>query len=397
MFADCWHPVINGVVTSMEILRTRLQSLGHEVELFVPNQPGLPDHDPHVHRFFSVSLPIHRESRFSLPYPWSHIRRLKQSRPDVLHIHTPFNLGQLGRWVSEKLRIPYVFTHHTLWEEYVHYVPLVSRRLLRRAAVSICRRMCSRAAVVITPSHEVCARLQAQGVVRPIEVIPTGIDMEVFQGGDPARVRQELGISAKDAVAIYAGRMGKEKSIDFVLDAFASLVKDVPNARLLMVGGGPGRAALEEQAHRLGLLDTRRVLFTGYLPRRELVHYFKTARVLLFASTTETQGLVSLEAQAAGCPVVAVRAPGSSEAVLHDETGFLVPADLDAFASAARRLLVEDDLHTRMADRAVQRAASASSLEMASHTLAAYARAVAEVPAPRRAWSRLWRLRGVRR
>ena len=397
MFADCWHPVINGVVTSMGILRSRLEALGHEVDLFVPDTPGFIDQDPHVHRFFSISLPIHPESRFSLPHPWSHISRLKQARPDVLHIHTPFNLGQLGRWVSDKLRIPYVFTHHTLWEEYVHYVPLVSRRLLRKTAVSICQTMCSRAAVVITPSHEVCDRLRAQGVVRPIEVIPTGIDMEVFQGGEPERVRQELGIAPGDVVAIYAGRMGKEKSIDFVLDAFAHMVKDLPNARLIMVGGGPERAALENQARRLGLLDTRKAIFTGYVPRAELVHYFKAARVLLFASTTETQGLVSLEAQAAGCPVVAVRASGSSEAILNEETGFLVPADLKTFASAAQRLLVDDHLHARMSARAVQRACSASCMEMASHTLAVYARAVAEVPAPRKAWSRLWRLRGVRR
>lgn len=383
MFADSWHPAINGVVTSLEILRASLQGEGHEVDLLVPGVRGRIERDPKVHPFVSVPLPIHRESRFSLPCPWTHVRRLERSRPDVVHIHTPFNLGLLGQWLSGRLRIPYVFTHHTLWEEYVHYVPLVSRRLLRRMAVSVCRRMCDRAALVIAPSHDVAVRLRAQGVTRPIEVIPTGIDVERFRSGNARATRDSLGIEPDEPLALYVGRLAREKSLDLVIDAFHAIARTIPRSRLIVVGDGPERPALEEQARALGLLDTRRVVFTGYVPRGDLVHYFKAARVFLFASGTETQGLVSLEAQAAGCPVVAVRATGSSEAVLHEETGFLVPADREAFAAAACRLLLEDSLQASMSERAVRRAESASSREMVGHTLAAYTRALAEAPSPR--------------
>ena len=398
MFADCWHPAINGVVTSLDILCARLERLGHEVELFVPAWPNTPPDPPRVHRFVSLCLPsIHRESRFSLPLPWSNMRRLAQVRPDVIHVHTPFNLGQLGTWAARRLGIPYVFTHHTLWEKYVHYVPLLSRRLLQAAAISLCRRMCNRAALVITPSHEVCDRLRTQGVVRPIEVIPTGIDTAVFQGGEPDRVRGALGIPPGEPVALYAGRLAREKSVDVLLHAFAEVVRSVPRAHLVVVGGGPEQEMLERLSQRLGLRDTNSVHFTGYQPRPELVHYFKMARVFMFASTTETQGLVSLEAQAAGCPVVAVRASGSSEAVLHGKTGFLVPNEVSALATSTRRLLVDDSLQQAMAECAEQWAWSASSLEMASRTLAVYTRAVARTPSAEAAWARLPGLRRVRR
>lgn len=380
MFSDCWHPVINGVVTSIDILKTRLEMDGHEVDLYVPGKPGLQEADPRVHRFFSVTAPFHRESRFSLPHPWSNVNYLMRHRPDVIHIHTPFNLGLLAQWAADKLKVPFVFTHHTLWEEYVHYVPLLSKRMLRKTAIDFCRNICNRSAGVIAPSEEVRDRLLEQGVRQPIEVIPTGIDVELFEKGDPQPVREALGIPPDAPVAVYAGRMGKEKSLDFLLDAFALVAARLPGAHLLMLGGGPEKAALEDQARSLGLAD--RVHFTGYVKRSEMVNYFKAARVFVFASTTETQGLVSLEAQASGIPVAAVRASGSSEAVAHDVTGFLVPQDKEAFAAHALRLLEDDVLQQRMAEAALARAWSFSSRAMAERSLALYQRAAQTRPGP---------------
>lgn len=374
MFADCYHPVINGVVTSIDILKMGLASLGHTVELFVPAKPGFSDRDPSIHRFFSVTVPIHKESRFSFFNPWRHIALLRRIGPDVIHVHTPFNLGALGVWSSDRLRIPYVITHHTLWEEYVHYVPLISQRFLRKSAISLGRYLCNHAGAVIAPSDDVRARLLEQGVTKPIEVIPTGIDTEVFEKGDPERVRAELGIGAHDKVAVYAGRMGKEKSLDFLLDAFELVLRTLPDARLLMLGGGPEKDNLEAHAAEIGIAD--RVVFTGYVPRTRIVDYLQTARVFLFASTTETQGLVSLEAQAAGVPVVAVRASGSSEAVEDGVTGFLVTRDKNVFAEAAVRVLTDEALQRRLAVQACDRARTFSSTAMAQKTVALYSAAI---------------------
>jgi len=370
MYADCYHPVVNGVVTSIDILRTKLTSLGHDVELFVPFVPGKAADDPKVHRFPSFVAPVHRESRLSLYNPFRHVRGLRAWRPDVLHVHTPFNTGVLGVYASHRIDVPYVFTHHTLFEEYVHYVPVVSKTMLRRAAVGLCRFFWNRSGGVIAPSDEVRARVLEQGVSRPVEVIPTGIDVEVFAQGDPQRVRTELGICPNEPVAIFAGRMGKEKSIDFVIDAFALTLQKLPSARLILLGGGPEQSALEAQARRLGISE--RTTFTGYVPRTRMVDYLQAARVFVFASTTETQGLVSLEAQAAGIPVVAVRASGSNEAVRDQQTGFLVEGDKQVFADATLRLLTDDALQASLAAQARAWADSCSSQRMADRTLALY-------------------------
>jgi glycosyltransferase involved in cell wall biosynthesis len=391
MFSDCYHPVINGVVTSIDVLRSNLMKAGHEIELFVPDKPGFSDHDLSIHRFFSLTAPFHKESRFTLPHPWGHIKRLQDWAPDVLHIHTPFNLGLVGLYVSEKLGLPYVFTHHTLWEEYVHYVPLVSRRLLRKTAIAVCRQFCNGASTVVAPSDEVKSRLLTQRVRQPIEVIPTGIDVECFAEGDGAAIRTRYGLLPEHRVAIYVGRMGKEKSLDFLLNAFAQVSREVPEARLLMVGGGPEKTVLEEQTRSLGLQD--RVTFTGYVPRTDLASYFRAARVFLFSSVTETQGLVSLEAQASSCPVVAVRASGSNEAVADQETGFLVPQNEADFAAHTIRLLCDDALQARMASSALERALHFSSRIMVERHLQVYEQAVDD----RRRNGRARRLARIRR
>lgn len=382
MYADCYHPVVNGVVTSINILRTTLVSHGHEVELFVPSAPGKQSPEPSVHRFFSFAAPVHKESRLSLFDPFGHVRSVRRWKPDVVHIHTPFNLGWLGQFTARRLGVPYVFTHHTLFEEYVHYVPLVSKPLLRRAAIGLCRWFWNRSGGVIAPSDEVKMRVLAQGVAQPVQVIPTGIDVEVFAQGEPDRVRTELGFAPDEPVAIFAGRMGREKSIDFVLDAFARVLAQLPKARLVLLGGGPEQGALEQHARKLGI--EARTTFTGYVPRERMVDYLQTARVFVFASTTETQGLVSMEAQAAGIPVVAVSASGSNEAVRHERTGFLVDANLDTFAASTLRLLTDDALQSRMAAAAREWAHACSSQSMAERTLGLYGAAIDEIPPRRR-------------
>ena len=373
MFSDCWHPVINGVVTSMDILRKELVRCGHEVELYVPGPAGGPGLEPGVHRFWSFAAPVHPESRFSMPWPLRSLTQLTRQRPDVIHVHTPFNLGLLGIALARLQGIPYVFTHHTLWEEYVHYVPFLSQAMLRRIAIAGCRSLCNASRGVIAPSAEVRDRLLEQGVTRSIEVIPTGIDLEAFAHPQPERVRQALGIAPEVPLLVYAGRMGKEKSLDFLLDAFARIAAIHPTVQLLMVGGGPEKQALESLAQRLGVAP--RVHFTGYVDRSRLLDYYGAGRAFVFASTTETQGLVSLEAQASGTPVVAVRASGSSEVVADERSGFLVEGDPAAFAAATLRILDDDALRDRLARGALEQAWSFSGARMGERMLSLYGEA----------------------
>lgn len=351
LFADCYHPVINGVVTSIESLYRGLRAAGHEVRLFVPSAPGWQETDPGIRRFASVTFPFHREERFSWPWPVGHFRDLAGFGAQVVHLHTPFNVGLYGWLAARALGLPRVFTHHTLWEEYVHYVPLPAAPM-RRAAIALCRAFGNTSGAVIAPSAQVRERLRQQGVVRPIHVVPTGIDTELFQGGDPRGPRQELGLGEQERLFLYIGRLGREKYLDFLFQGFVEAARRDGRLRLALIGGGPEAPLIEEMARQVD--PEGRIRFLGYRDRRDLRHYMAAARGFLFASQSETQGLVLLEAQAGGLPVVAVRASGVSEAVEDGGSGILVaPGDLEGFAAAV--LALEDDAcWQRMSRRAVE-------------------------------------------
>lgn len=375
MFADCYHPVINGVTTSIELLGRALREEGHEVLLFAPGVPGYRDAEPHVRRFASVVFPLHPEERVSFPWPWAHLQEAIRFRPDVVHIHTPFNVGLMGWFVAARTGAPRLFTHHTLFEEYLHYVP-VPPTLMRPVAIAIARWFWNTSAVVIAPSEEVKARQLEQGIRRPLHVIPTGIDIDSFESGDPAGPRAELGLGPEDRLLLYMGRVAREKSLDFLLEAFADATQRDPRLRLAVIGDGPERPALEAIAQGLGL--TGKAHFLGYRPRGDLRHYLAAARAFVFASQTETQGLVSLEAQSAGVPVVAVRASGTNEAVAPDVGGLLVePGDREGFCREMVRVGTDDTLRARLSQGARVFVEGFSTRTMAHRTLSAYGEALA--------------------
>ncbi len=376
MFADCYHPIVNGVTTSIQLQLQALTQAGHHVRLFAPAVPGYQDSEPWVRRFSSVQFPLYPEERVSLPIPLGHLREALAFNPDVVHLHTPFNVGALGWLVAARLGRPRVFTHHTLFEEYLHYVPLPPE-VLRPVAVGLCRFFWNTSVVVVAPSRQVGLRQFEQGLRRPLQVIPTGVDVESFQGGDPRLPREELGLNPKDPVLLYMGRLAREKSLDFLLEALALALArpSAPGLRLLLVGDGPHRPMLQQRAEALGLEGT--VLFLGYRTRADLKHYLAASTLFVFASQTETQGLVLLEAQSAGVPVLAVRASGCTEAVASGRSGFLVePGDLRAFTESLLQMVSDRELRSRLAEGALAQAQAFSISSMGARMLEVYQQAV---------------------
>lgn len=378
MFTDCYHPVINGVVTSIASLKSALEAEGHEVFLFTHDFPGYQDNEPNVFRFRSVTYPLMKENRFTFPWPIRHVGILARKRVEAVHIHTPFNVGWIGRLTASWLGRPRVFTHHTLWDEYTHYLP-GPRGLVKKFGIWLGTTFCNSSAAVISPSTPVMERLREQGVTRPIHVLPTGIDPTVFRGGDFSGPQQELGIEPGQKLFLYIGRLAKEKSIEFLLETLAS--EPFPECRLVVIGDGPSRGELEETTRQLGL--TGQVRFLGYRKRAELKHYLAGARGLVFASQTETQGLVLLEAQAGGVPVLAVRGPGVTEAVSDAQTGKLFqPGDRAGFLAAWRELAHDDGMFERMSRNARVWAEDFSAQAMARKMCDVYRGLAGPAPVP---------------
>ncbi|MBB6099806.1 glycosyltransferase involved in cell wall biosynthesis [Deinobacterium chartae] len=361
LFSDAYLPDPNGVSTSVYLLARELRRLGHDAWVVAPAHPGAPIAEEGVVRLRSLLNPFFEGQRVALP----RARRLP-ARFDLIHTHTPLVLGMWGSQLARRQGVAHVSTYHTHYEHYAHYVP--GLRGLNRAARVIprmARAFYDRTDLIIAPSPAVGELARSYGLRPPVRLLPGGIDFEVLaQAADlpspwPVGSRRLLTVS----------RLGEEKNVAGVLEAF-SRIRD-PGAHLLVVGEGPQRLQLEGYVRWLGIAG--RVTFTGRVPYTEIGALYRQAELFLFASETETQGLVLLEAQAMGVPVVAVGAQGTLWGVRAGESGYLVaPGDTEALARRASLLLENPALHARFSRAAREFAAQYSAARVAERTLEAY-------------------------
>lgn len=353
MFSDSYLPRISGVVHSVETFVHALRREGHRVVVVAPVSRGFVDTDPDVIRFPSIRPPRHSDFPLAIPYAPAAWRRLHLMDLEIVHTHSPFLMGAVGARLAHRRRLPLVFTHHTLYDEYVHYVPLTPK-LTRPLVRWYTTRYANRCDCVIAPSRAIAARLRAQGVRARIEVLATAaIDPAIVASLEPAWVRPTFGLPEDRPLLVTASRLGKEKSVHVVLEAFAQVRRD-RDARLLVVGGGPEEGALRQVAQRLGI--EAQTVFAGLQPHRKALECMAACDVFVFASQTETQGLAIIEAMAAGAPVVAVDAGGVADAVRDGETGYLVPPSADALAERVIALLENPGLRQALALHARQAA-----------------------------------------
>ena len=335
MFTDSYVPEINGVVSSLASSVRELRRRGHRVIVIAPSHEHARE-ETDVYRLRSAPFPFYPQFRLAFPLPAKLLAELPQMPFDVIHSHSIFFIGCLGAFVAQRRNTPLILTYHTLWTEYVHYIPF-HEGITRSQAVWLSREFCNRCNAVIAPTHDIRELLLSYGVERPIAVIPSGVDVAVFARTTPAAARLRAG---GGPLALFVGRLGREKNIDLVLDAFDAAAAQVAGLRLILVGTGPHEVALRR--HAAALRSGSRIEFTGALDQSELGAYYAAADAFVFASTTETQGLVLLEAMTHGVPVAAVDCPVSREAVGSD-AGLLVANTADALASALVDLVTAGD------------------------------------------------------
>jgi len=363
LFTECYRPIQNGIVASIDALALALRSLGHDVICVTPSMPGYREAQEDVVRIPSLPLPTRTAYRLTIPMLANgRVTRVLQHL-SIVHTHSAFVTGWMGARVARRFHAPHVFTYHTQLEEYAHYFPFESR-LTRNAAAGLTRGHCNSADVVIVPTRAMEQHLRELGVRSRIEVVPSGIDLGFFAGGRWREdLRLSLGVSAGGKMIVAVGRLGREKNVELALEAFARLA--VPEARLVLVGEGPHREALERAAHRLHVAD--RTTFAGEYTREALPDVYASADALVFTSRSETQGLVLVEALAAGLPVVAVDAPQTRD-VLGD-AGTIVAPEPTAIAAELRRILAEGG---RRSGAAAEAAARFDAAGIGSRILAVY-------------------------
>jgi glycosyltransferase involved in cell wall biosynthesis len=345
LFTNNYLPFRGGVTTAVETLRLGLEAGGHDTWIFAPGAAVPVADPPNVFRYPSVPAPTY--PGFSLALPWS--RRLRTVavglRLDVVHAQHPFLLGITARRLARRIRRPLVFTYHTRYEKYAHYVPL-PERLVAGLAIRLACRFASTADLVVAPSEHMATTLALRGVRAPVAVVPTGVPLNVFSPGDREAARRALGLPAADPICLYVGRLDREKSVDRVIDAFSTVASAVSGSRLVLVGQGTHEAALRSLAES-GPIPGR-IHFAGGMSREALAPFYRAADLFMFASETETQGLVLAEAHASGLPAVAVRASGVDEVVRDGETGILTKAETGEMADAVIGLLLDAERRVAM-------------------------------------------------
>jgi len=347
MFSDSALPILNGVSVSIDALVDELRSQGHSVTLFTSRHPKAVDTSPNVYRFPAMETPWTRGYPLAFPPFYPMLRKFRRHEFDVIHTHTPFTVGFVGlRW-AESHRIPIVSTYHTLYDRYAHYIPL-PRRYVRFKIAKHTNYYYNRVDHVIVPSEAAQKWLIRHAVETDVSIIPTGAPKPGFI--DRSETRQKLGIRPDERVMLYVGRLAQEKNLETLFAMSAIAFQEDPSLRLWLVGDGPHQAECRAHVRRLGIGD--RVKFVGFIPRQEVDAYYAAADLFVFASISETQGLVVQEAMAYGLPAVAVASGGAGEAVEHEVNGLLVRQDAREFADSVLRAFRDESLYSKLSDEA---------------------------------------------
>jgi glycosyltransferase involved in cell wall biosynthesis len=332
MLTNTYTPHVGGVARSVEAFAAEYRGRGHRVLVVAPEFENQPHGELGVVRIPAIQN--FNGSDFSVVLPVSGLltEALDAFEPDIVHSHHPYLLGMTALRIARYRELPLVFTHHTLYEQYTHYVPADSPAL-KRFAIELATRYANLSDQVFAPSESIALLLSERGVQAPIAVVPTGVNVERFAQGDGLRFRAAMGIPADAFVVGHVGRLAPEKNLGFLAQAVAGFLGTDGRAHFLVAGKGPSEVPLREIFSGAGLAT--RLHLVGTLQRQELADCYHAMDLFVFASKSETQGMVLTEAMAAGVPVVALDAPGARETIEDRRNGRLLQEEsAEAFMGA---------------------------------------------------------------
>jgi 1,2-diacylglycerol 3-alpha-glucosyltransferase len=383
-YTNTYYPVISGVVRSVSAFRQGLTKLGHTVFVFAQEANGFEDQEAFIFRYPSINLPLAGDFPAVIPISSFIDQLLPALKLDVIHSHHPVLLGGAAANKAEELDLPLVFTFHTQYREYSHYFPLSQdtvQEFVKGAIDNWLKDYMKKCQHIIVPTESVREQLhRSYGLKEKVSVIPTGIDLSPYRKADGEIIRDRKGWN-EVRVMISVGRLAQEKNWPVLLEAAAFVLEDHPELRVVILGDGPDRDELEEYTRELGIEE--KVEFVGKVDFEEIPSYLKAADIFGFSSFTETQGLVSLEALAAGLPVVAVNASGTRDVVEDGRTGILTDNSSEALASGIRQLLEDKSLYDRLRSEAVSGAAKFDILVQAQKLVEVYEQAIEDKKAHR--------------
>ena len=368
---DLYEPTVNGVVTSVLNLKRELTRMGHQVRVLTVSQSIYSTEDTETTRLGSLPLTfIYPGARLRIIPSKKEYEDIVAWKPDIIHSQCEFNTFLTARHLANDLGIPLVHTYHTVYEDYTHYFP-TRRRLAKKVVKYISKFVTGKCDCVIAPTEKVKKLLSHYRIPTPIVVTPTGIDITEFQKELPQekrnRLREKYQIAPQQKIAVYVGRLAKEKSMLTLLKCFKKANLD--GWTLLIVGDGPSKRQTEEEAQSMGLSQT--VRFTGMVPPDEVADYYKLGDIFVSASTSESQGLTYIESLSAGTPILCRRDECLTGIIREGYNGWMYNGVSD-FSRYLTRYAQDEHLQKRMKNNALSSSEDFSSKVFAERVLKIY-------------------------
>ena len=378
MFTNTYLPHVGGVARSVSTFEEEFCRRGHDVRVVAPQFEGAEHSSGRVLRMPAIQHFNGSDFSVRIPVPGLLADFVDDFRPDILHSHHPFLLGDSALRMAWSRRLPLVFTYHTMYEQYTHYVPLDSDAL-KRFVIQMTTEYCNLCTHVIAPSESLARVIRERGVVTPVTSIPTGVDAAFFKLGDGTKFRRRLGIDEKALVIGHVGRLAPEKNLEYLAEAVGRHLGEHSDAVFLVVGSGEAQASIEQILRRHA--RPHQVAMVGKLTGPDLADAYAAMDLFVFASQSETQGMVLAEAMAAGVPAVALDAPGARE-IVNEHNGRLLESDAPPaeFAQAIIELTRDTDHLRKLGASARQTAAEFSLDKCADRVLSLYERLMGDYP-----------------
>jgi len=351
MFINYYTPSKGGMETSVINLSKGLEKAGHQVFIFAPEYPNYKDDKKNIFRYKSFRF-NYGGYFYVIPIPFiSNAEKfIEKLNLDIIHSHQPYSLGSEALKFSKRLKIPLVFTYHIKYEDYSHYVPLVPESISKKHIRKITTKYSNQCDNIIAPSTAIKKMLVDRGIKSPINIIPSGINIDNFKKdtGRKDEIRKKYDIKSDDILLVTACRLTKEKNLEFLVKSFAKIKQKYNATKFMIVGDGAVKKDLEKIAEEFEIKNS--IIFTGLVDRTEIVGLYQASDIFIFASKTETQGLVAVEAMAAGNPVVAIKASGIEDMVRNNEDGFLTSESEEEFSESVLKIINDKNLREKMSD-----------------------------------------------
>jgi 1,2-diacylglycerol 3-alpha-glucosyltransferase len=371
--ADTYKPYTSGVTHYIALNKQALEAMGQQVSVFAF---GNPSYDPgELNVFPSSGLTLPNGYSFGLRFSPSAEKAMQQM--DILHSNHPFVSGAAALKIARRGNIPIVFTNHTRYDLYMRaYLPFIPPRLGRAYLKSVLPRYFQAVDRAIAPSAGLAKVLRGLNVKTPLEVIPNGVDLRPFQSGDRAQGRARLDARSEELLLVFVGRLTKEKNVRFLVQSFAQVAAECPNARLVLVGGGNQQFNLLRLARQAGIAE--RIHITGALPYADIPDLLAAGDVFVTASVSEVHPLTVIEALAAGMPVVGIHSPGVSDTIRSGVNGLLAENNLESFSACLKQLALSPETRAAMSQGARESAQEYAIQRTAGLLLDLYQRVLAE-------------------